>query len=121
MQASLAQEILDPDFAADLDEHLRAAHPPSLLADREGRIQAYAFFAKRLEDHEDGHDLAHGRGRHRQVRAAVQEHRAGVVVHQNDLAGACLDAGGGPCGGGQEQRRHENKRGGNRRRVAPGA
>jgi hypothetical protein len=63
------QEVLHPHAGAHLDEHLRAAHAPGLLADRKSVIEAEAAVGEPLEHHQDGHQFAH-RGR-RQLQVGI--------------------------------------------------
>jgi hypothetical protein len=88
-----AQQVLDADFRADLDEHLRAAHTPGLLADGQLVLERQPPILQGLEDQVDGHDLAHGCGRHGVMGVLLEQHGPGLGVHQQGLAGRGLEGG----------------------------
>ena len=81
-----AQQVLDRDPFADLDEHLRAALAPGLFADQEGVVERQGAFGEAVEHHVHRHDLAHRRRRHEIVGVLFEQHRAGRFLDQNRLA-----------------------------------
>src|SRR5690606_24936358 len=101
------QQVLDAHPRADLDEHLRAALAPGLLAHGEGVVQAETAFLEPLEDHEHGHQLAHRGRRQRYVRVLGVQLLAGLQVDQNRRPGRGLERPSTGCETASEQRTQE--------------
>jgi hypothetical protein len=88
-----AQEVLDAHPVADMHEHLRALHAPSLLADRQRVIELQLAMLELVEHHVERHQLAHRSGRDRFVRRLLEHHGAGFVIEQDGVPGRGLDRG----------------------------
>ena len=75
-----SDEVLDRDLAVDVDEHLRALGRPRLLRNMERVGELEVAPLQRVEQHVDGHQLAHRRRLELLAAELVVENRAGLVV-----------------------------------------
>ena len=58
------EKIFEGHLVSDFDEHLRATHPPGLLADQHGRIELKFSLRELCEHHVHGHHLGQARRLH---------------------------------------------------------
>ena len=74
-------QVLDFHLRANLHEHLRAAHLPGSLGDRQLVFKPHLALLQPLIDQVDRHQLGHRGRRHLNIGILFQQRRAGVVVH----------------------------------------
>src|SRR3546814_10374855 len=67
-------QVLDTDTLADLDEHLRSALAPRLLAYRKRVVERETAVLEPRKQHVDGHHLGHRRRFHQLIRILRQQY-----------------------------------------------
>ena len=82
-----ANQVLHLHRGVDPHEHLGAAHAPGLLADRQFLVELQAAGLEHAVDDVGGHQLGHRGRRHGHVGVLVEQGGAGVVVHNDGVAG----------------------------------
>jgi hypothetical protein len=100
-----ADQLVDGGAVGRCEKHRRAAEAHRAFADRKARVECQATVIQRLERHQQGHELRHGRWRQWHVGILRQQHLAGVVVDHPGRPRFGLE-----CGRGPGETRHGKRR-----------